>query len=135
MASQLQLINKCRDFGSADARSGTAGSARGLGARAPRRRRQSPLKAIDWLRAHEGDEAAKRLLAWATGVSLTVIAYHARVGEPHNPNRIDHLLRSSSALIASESASRSSATRSARSGASRSMRYFSLTMALRYGGC
>jgi len=44
---------------------------------------------VAWLRRTEGDQAAKRLLVWATGASLTVIAYHERIGERTIQNRID----------------------------------------------
>jgi hypothetical protein len=44
---------------------------------------------IAWLKRTEGDQAAKWLLAWATGASLTVIAYHERIGERTIPEA-DH---------------------------------------------
>jgi hypothetical protein len=43
---------------------------------------------IAWLKRTEGDQAAKRLLAWAIGTSLTIIAYHERIGERTVQNRI-----------------------------------------------
>jgi hypothetical protein len=47
---------------------------------------------IDRLRASQGDDAAKRVLAWAIGTSLTIIAYHERIGERTIQNRIDQSL-------------------------------------------
>ena len=44
---------------------------------------------IAWLRRTEGDQAAQRLLAWVVGTSLTVIAWHERIGERTIQNRID----------------------------------------------
>ena len=42
---------------------------------------EAALLWIAWLRRTEGDQAAKRLLAWVVGTSLTVIAWHERIGE------------------------------------------------------
>jgi hypothetical protein len=47
---------------------------------------------IDWLRASQGDDAAKRVLSWAIDTSLTIIAYHERLGERTIQNRIDQSL-------------------------------------------
>ena len=50
---------------------------------------EAALLWIAWLRRTEGDQAAKRLLAWVVGASLTVIAWHERIGERTIQNRID----------------------------------------------
>ena len=50
---------------------------------------EAALLWIAWLRRTEGDQAAKRLLAWVVGTSLTVIAWHERIGERTIQNRID----------------------------------------------
>jgi hypothetical protein len=47
---------------------------------------------IAWLKRTEGDQAAKRLLAWVVGTSLTVIAWHERIGGRTIQNRIDQSL-------------------------------------------
>jgi hypothetical protein len=50
---------------------------------------EAALLWIAWLRRTEGDQAAKRLLAWVVGTSLTAIAWHERIGERTIQNRID----------------------------------------------
>ena len=47
---------------------------------------------IAWLKRTEGDQAAKRLLAWVVGTSLTVIAWHERIGVRTIQNRLDQSL-------------------------------------------
>jgi hypothetical protein len=54
---------------------------------------QAVMLWIDSLRASQGDAAAKRVLSWAIGTSLTIIAYHERIGETIQ-NRIDQGLDS-----------------------------------------
>jgi hypothetical protein len=50
---------------------------------------EAALLWIAWLRRTEGDQAAQRLLAWVVGTSVTVIAWHERIGERTIQNRID----------------------------------------------
>jgi hypothetical protein len=44
---------------------------------------------IAWLRQAQGDEAAKRVLAWAVGTRLTVLALHERCCVDTLRKRID----------------------------------------------
>jgi hypothetical protein len=55
---------------------------------------EAVMQWVDWLRASQGDDAAKRVLSWAIGTSLTIIAYHERIGERTIQNRIDQSLDS-----------------------------------------
>jgi hypothetical protein len=48
----------------------------------PYRRKPRPFFLwVEWLKRTEGDQTAKRLLAWAKDASLTIIAYHEYIGE------------------------------------------------------